>query len=159
MYHRLTISSGFYKRTDSCFQRWQERGIGGRRVSGEVLCSSAQGVGAKSFESPLLGEPDKDWAQLPHGDPPVPGLQHMLRLFAFPVLTPPPQGLSTRTAGMGPSRQSPHQDGHSRHSLSNGNRWAAAAFSLLVLGHLGFCSSSASRFWGQEAARMLAAFA
>lgn len=134
--------------------RWQEG------VWGSALQLRARGVGAKSFESPLLGEPDKDWARLPHRDPPVPGLQRMPRLFAFPVLTPPPQGLSTRTAGMGPSRQSLHQDGHSHHSLSNGNRWEAAAFSLLVfLGHFGFCSSSDSRFWGQEAARILAAFA
>lgn len=51
-------------------------------------------------------------------------------------------------------------DGLSHHNLSNGNRWEASAFSLLVfLGHFGFCSSLASRFWGQEAARILAASA
>lgn len=127
---------------------------------GKWSVAQSTGYGSKKLGNPMLGEPGKDWARLPHVDPPVPGLQRMLLLSAFPVLTPPLQGLSTCTAGMGPSRQSLHQDGHSHHSLSNGNRWEAAAFSLLVfLGHFGFCSSSASRFWGQEAARILAAFA
>lgn len=50
-----------------------------------------------------------------------------------------------------------HRGGdHSHHSFSNGNRWEAASFSSLLLfrGHFRF--SSTSRFWGQEAARILA---
>ena len=52
-----------------------------------------------------------------------------------------------------------HRGGdHSHHSFSNGNRWEAASFSLLLFrGHFRF--SSTSRFWGQEAARILAASA
>lgn len=54
-----------------------------------------------------------------------------------------------------------HRGDRSHHSFSNGNRWEAASFFPLLdfLEHLGFCSSSASRFWGQEAARILAASA
>lgn len=48
--------------------------------------------------------------------------------------------------------------GHSLHSFSNGKRCEASAARLfrVILGYSGFCSSLASRFCGQEAARTLA---
>lgn len=58
-----------------------------------------------------------------------------------------------------PQGQATEQVTIQHHIFSKGNRWEAASFfSLLVLlGHFRSRSSSASRFWGQEAARILAA--
>lgn len=142
--------------------------LGGRRVSGQVFCSSKHRVREQNASKALC------WVNLtrPGTRPdlqhylnltflsPGPCLQCMLLLFVFSMETPPPQDLSIPCGRCRTLESEPMTSGHSHHSLSNGNRWEAFAFSLLVLlGHFGFCSSSASRFWGQEAARILAASA
>lgn len=151
--------SGFCKKTDSRFRRWAEQCLGGRGVSWEVFRGSKH----RTWERTALKALPWVYVTRPGASPdprhhlsltPLPpALVRGARSFwVFSEETPPPPGPCVAQGATG---------GHPHHSLSKGNRWeAAAAFSLLVfLGHFGFCSSSASRFWGQEAARILDASA
>lgn len=154
------LPSGFCKRTDSRFQRCDEQRLGGR-VSREVLRSSKHRAGEQ-----------KAWEALPGVNLTRTGARpDHLSLTVYPLppsASVPSQRRQHRPWGPGSSQgrcgacgAQGTTGGHPHHSFSNGNRWEAAAFfSLLVfLGHCGFCSSSASRFWGQEAARILDACA
>lgn len=154
------------KKTDSCFQRWEEpgRGAGGSPGKGSI----AQGIGCGSKK---LWRPYPEWIWQGLGTDQTFGTTS---IWPFCPLDPCPQCMllvcllsgdttalawPSPAAGVKPVGQTVWWSGCSHHNLSNGNRWEAAAFSLLVfLEHSGFCSS-ASRFWGQEAASILAASA
>ena len=126
-----------------------------RRVSREVFCSSRHGVREQkaSKAHPVVSGHDKVWGQT------RPAAHLRLTLCpSDPCLphTMPVCLLSRDAASSGPGQPLQHVWGlwgrayhkaATHHSLSNGNKWEAAAFSLLVfLGHFAFCSSLASRF-------------
>lgn len=141
-----------FPRTGRTTTRW-------RGLRGSVLWLKAQHVAASSLKKTLpWGKVTSTGARpaapprlVPSGPSPsaAPAASVPSQRSHHPKARAPPGG------DVGPVQQTLRQGGHLHHSLSNGKRWEAAAFfPLLVLGHFGFGSSSASRFWGQEAARI-----